>query len=97
MPHYRVLLNGRNFWLQMEGSQRRMGFYTTRFVEEANPDEAEQAAVRVLRNEGKLKPLNEIGDPPLVVVDEIEEVDVAEIPAVVHGFAFFPDEREADA
>jgi len=97
MPHYRVLLHGQNFWFQVEGSPQRMGFYTNRFVEEATPEDAEHAAVDLLHAEGKLNPLNERGDPPRVLVDEIEKVDRSDVPAVVQGFTFFPDERAADA
>lgn len=30
---------------------------------------------------------------PGVFVTEIEEVDEADVPYIVHGFAFFPDEE----
>lgn len=96
MPHYRVLLNGRNFWLRVEDKQERMGFYTTRFVEAGSPEAAELAAVDLLRVEGELKPLNDRRDPPRILVDEIEEVDPANVPQVVQGFTFFLDENEND-
>lgn len=96
MPHYRVYLNGVNFWLQVDGKRQRMGFYTTRFVEAANLDDAELAAVDELRAEGKLKPLNDRGDPARVLVDRIDEVSIADVPAVRPGLAFFPDDSETD-
>jgi len=75
----------------MEGRPKRMGFFTTRFVEAKNPDEAELAAVDLLRSEGKLKPLNDPSDSPRVFASEIEEIEESDIPPV-GGFAFFPDE-----
>jgi len=97
MAHYRVLVNGVNFWLLVEDTPKRMGFFTTRFVEAASPEEAELAAVDLLRAERKLKPLNERSDPPRVFVEGIEEVLAADIPAVLPGFTFFPDDGETDA
>jgi hypothetical protein len=81
----------------MDGTPARMGFYTTRFVEAPDPAQAEYAAVDVLRKERKLESLNERDDPPRVFVDEVEEVSAADVPAVVQGFVFFPDERAVDA
>ena len=92
MAYFRVLLNGENFWLNMEGRPRRMGFLTTRFVEAKTPDDAELAAVDLLRSEGKLKPLNDPSDSPRVFATEIEQVEQSDIPPVVGGFTFFPDE-----
>jgi hypothetical protein len=74
-----------------------MGFYTTRFVEAANPAAAEYAAVDVLRVEGKLTPLNDGSDPPKVFVGEVEEIDREEVPSIAKGFTFFPDDVEPNA
>jgi len=90
---YRVLLNGSNFWLQIDGTPKRMGFYTTRFVEAVDPERAGDAAIELLRAEGKLKPLNDRTDPPRVFAEEIDEVGTGDTPAVVPGFAFFTDEQ----
>ncbi|MCZ8133316.1 MAG: hypothetical protein O9284_18780 [Steroidobacteraceae bacterium] len=97
MPRYRVVLEGRNFWLTLDDTPARVGFYTTRCVEAAGPAEAEHAAIDLLRAEGQLAPLNEPDDPPLVFVDEIEEVGPEEGSDEVSGFAFFADEPEANA
>ena len=34
---------------------------------------------------------------PRVLVEEIEEVGASDVPAIVPGFAFFPDEGKAEA
>jgi len=73
---------------------QRKGFYKTGFVEAADPESAEHAAIEMLRVEGKLNPLNDRTDPPRVCSEEIEEVGSVDAPAVVPGFAFYPDEHE---
>lgn len=50
MNKYRVLLNGRNFLLEMGDRVASHGLYTTRFVEANTPDEAELKAVNSIRN-----------------------------------------------
>jgi len=94
MPYFRVLLDGENIWLHMEGRQQRMGFFTTRFVEAASMDEARKVAVSHFHSEKKLKSLNPPDDPPRVIVREVERVKKTEVPRIVHGFAFFPEEPE---
>jgi hypothetical protein len=74
----------------MDGRRQCMGFYTTRFVEASNREDAELKAVDLLRSEGRLKPLNDRDDPPTVSAGEIEEVRPSDVPAIVPGFAFFP-------
>jgi len=92
MVHFRVLLNGQNFWLEVEGRPKRMGFFTVRFVQGQDKAEAEQIAVAALASEGKLTLLNGHGDPPRVLVHEIQEVEELDVPAVTRGFVFYPDE-----
>ena len=94
MRRYRVLLNGSNFWLQIDGTPQRRGFYTTRLVEAADPESAEHAAIELLRVEGKLKTLNDPSDPPRIFAEGIEEVSSGDAPADAPGFAFFTDEHK---
>ena len=97
MPHYRVFLNGQNFWLEFDQRRQRVGFYTTRFVEAADRRAAEAAAVGKLRTEGKLAPLNNPADPPRVVAEKIEEMAEGDIPAINPGITFYPDEEPLDS
>ena len=97
MPHYRVALRGQNFRLDIEGQPSRVGFFTYRFVEAASAEDAELGAVQLLRDEGRLKPRNDKADPPHVFIDTIEPVEAADVPKVVPGFAFFPDEPDSEA
>ena len=40
MIKYQVMLEGKNFLLNMEGSIKKYGFYTTRYLEANNPEDA---------------------------------------------------------
>jgi hypothetical protein len=97
MSHYRVRLSGKNFLLKFEDRLQRVGFFTTRFVEAQDSSAAENAGVGLLRSEGRLKPMNDQSDPPRVFVDEVEEVTSDDVPSVVEGFTFFPEEAKVDA
>ena len=71
-----------------------MGFYVTRVVEARNPDEAELAAVNLVREDSHLKGnvLNERDDPPMLYADEIEEIEKSVGAENVNtGFSWFTD------
>jgi hypothetical protein len=98
MPHFRVQLKGLNFWLEINDKPKRVGFYATRFVEAADEDQAESKAVRQLGDDPRLHGvLNEKGDPPEIVIEEIEKVRPDQVAPMLEGYSFFDDEREPDA
>ena len=76
MRKFKVFVNGKNYWVNLDGERRRFGFYTTRFVEAASPEEAEVRAVQLLREDAALTSviLNEASDPPVLYVEEIVEL-----------------------
>jgi hypothetical protein len=88
---YRVKINGRNFFMNHEGVPIRTGFYTTRFVEAANPREAESKAVELIKNDTELvrMVLNERDDSPMLYAEQIEEVSALQD---VAGYTFYTDE-----
>ncbi|HEX8198224.1 MAG TPA: hypothetical protein VF571_18665 [Pyrinomonadaceae bacterium] len=69
---YRVFLNGQNFLINFDGEIKKVGFYTTRFVEADSMEKAEESAVEVLRNDDFLASavLNEQNDSPAVFVEK---------------------------
>ena len=96
MAEWRVYINGQNFWLEWEGEPRKLGFYTTRFVEAGNEEEAELAAVQLIRDDSKLKGvLNEKRDPPLIHVENIEESHDRDPEYPNTGFVFY-EEKEGE-
>jgi hypothetical protein len=78
MPHYRVMINGRNFLVAMDRRVAKQGFYTVRFVEASDPTVAEYAAVQMIRETRRLHDLvrNASEDPPLMDVTSIDEVEI---------------------
>lgn len=94
MTHYKVLLKGENFWMDVEGEPSRMGFLTARLVIAENEPEAESNAVQMLRDDPKLiNRLNDQSDPPVIYCEGIEVVEAFEPSAVTQqGYAFYPEE-----
>ena len=69
------MLNGENFWLRLDGDSKRLGFYTTRYVEARDAKEAELAGVQQIRQDPKFQQvLNQRSDPPTIHVEQIVEV-----------------------
>jgi hypothetical protein len=92
---FRVLLEGANLLMEMQGIER-LGYFTTRYVEAEDGDEAAAQALDLVRNElhstGSL--LNEIDDPPLVSVSEITQIaSFRGIRVPGKGFTFFPEDE----
>lgn len=97
MKKYRVFLHGKNFLIRFDGRKQVVGFYTTRFVEAENPEEAENKAVQLIREDRKLQKvvLNDKSDPPMIFVEEIEEkvsFDGVKLPGT--GYTFYPVKKQ---
>ena len=97
MKKFSVLINGRNFIMDLgDGSQKR-GFYAKRFIEAKDAEDAELLAVETIRNDDKLKTntLNNTNDPPMLFAEEIlelESFDGIDLPGV--GYSFYPDDEK---
>ncbi|OWK35202.1 hypothetical protein [Fimbriiglobus ruber] len=98
MAWFRCIICGENFPSQTVGESRSVGFYVTRFVEAADTEAAEAAALQGLRAEPKLAPPQ--GYMPTgqarVLFEEIVEVAGGQVPAIQPGIAWHPMEA-ADA
>ncbi len=77
MPYYKVMINGRNFLIDMEGRVAKCGFFTNRFVEAPDPTAAEYAAVQMIRETQSLRDMvrNTPEDPPVMDVTSIDMVE----------------------
>jgi hypothetical protein len=99
MKKYRLLLNGRNFLMRVDGRLERSGFYTTRIVTASSPEEAEKLAIDLIRNDSSLRAsvLNEPSNPPIIYVDEYAELEGEESADGPNaGYTFYPEKEEAD-
>ena len=92
MKKYKVFVRGQNFLLNLDGKRQQLGFYTTRFVEAQNDQEAERNAISMVRNDPTLRDrvLNEKSDAPTMFVEEITELQSFEGPNLPGtGFSFY--------
>jgi hypothetical protein len=97
MKKYKVMLEGKNFLMKIEGKVRRLGFFTTRFLEANNPEDAKLKAVQMIRDDKQFSEAvqNEREDPPMIYLDSIYELksfDGLLVPGT--DYAFFPDESK---
>jgi len=88
---YLVFVLGENFLLDFEQGPRRVGFYTTRYVEARDEEQAEQEAVRLIREDEHLRALmlNGPDDSPMLYAERIEQADSLED---ARGYTYFPME-----
>lgn len=72
-----VQIDARNFLVDLDGSIAKRGFITLRYLEAADADAAEVAAVQLLRDDQELRAIvkNDPADPPTMDVLEIAEVE----------------------
>ncbi|MGE8225307.1 MAG: hypothetical protein ACN6RK_05935 [Stenotrophomonas sp.] len=90
MPLYRCLICGENFPGALLGKPSPVGFYATRFVEAATPDEAEARVLDLLRNEDVLQiPAELRNEDARVFFEEIVEVSADSERIPNSGFTFF--------
>ena len=70
------MLEGKNFLINSDEGPTKMGFYTTRFVEAESPKEAENLSVELIKNDSNLTDsvLNEQADPPMIYLDNLDEL-----------------------
>lgn len=71
---YAVTIRGENFLISLDGEPTSCGFFTTRFVEAVDPDEAELKAVDLIRRELAAQVLNDRTDSPMMYLEEIREL-----------------------
>ena len=84
--------------MEVDGKTERMGFYVTRYVEAENPDQAELKAVELVKSIDRLKGahLNADGDPPMLYLQEMYEIeDFGGLETLEPGIAFYSESEEA--
>jgi hypothetical protein len=93
LKKFKVFVHGKNYLIREAGnSPRKLGFYTTAFVEACNAEQAEAVALELLRNDSKLRDAseNQASDPPRIKIESIEEIqsfDGCNLPRM--GLAFY--------
>jgi len=90
MTLYRCLIKGENFPGVLLGEPESIGFYTTRFVEAVNAEEAELLALELLRNDKTLTVAPEARTKNARIhFEQIEEVPTDTERKPNAGFTFY--------
>jgi len=93
MALFKVLLHGKRFPGVILGKSHPIGFYTTRFVQAPNEQEAEIAALATLRAAPELQIAPEHRTPDAkVFVEELTEVPASTEQRPNAGFTFYDRE-----
>ena len=94
MPLFKVLLHGRRFPGVILGKSHPIGFYATRFVQAANEEDAEAAALASLRTapELQLEPEHRTPDAK-IYIEELLKVPAETEQRPNAGFTFYEKEE----
>lgn len=76
MPTYALQMNGQNFLIEMDGKNLKHGFYQNFILQGKDEEEVELKAAELIRSSKELQnmTLNEEADPPMIFLDEIDEL-----------------------
>lgn len=88
MAHFRCLIRGEGFLGILEGREGTMGFYVNRPVEAMDAVQARHAALDAFQLE--LADRGWANKGGRVVVEEIDEIETAEIASIGQAFVVFP-------
>ena len=90
MPRCKVMLRGEGFRTRIDGEEKPVGFFTTRYVDAASSAEARERVVAVLRRERKFRWLSRSLPSESLAVEETAEVSFwTHRFSWRHGFTFF--------
>jgi hypothetical protein len=95
MKKFEIMIEGKNFLIRIDDEIRRVGFFTTRFVEANNAAAAEGRALDLVRDELRDRVLNERTNPPMMFIKRMDEVSSfgdRSVPG--KGFSWYPEDRE---
>lgn len=93
MKKFKVTVEGVNFLVRVDTETTKLGFFTTRFVEAQDEQEAENKTMDMLRVELETLVQNDKSDSPIMFVEEIDELDsFGEFRVPGTGFTWYPDE-----
>lgn len=79
MRKYRLLMNGSNYLMDVDGKKTRQGFFQNMIIKADSPKQAELQAISRIWHDAELKglTLNPEKNPPKVTLHTLWELDVA--------------------
>ena len=93
MKIYRALAEGKNCWVDVDGTIRRLGFFTTRASRGLDSTQAEEPIRRKLEDELRSKILNDQDDPPEIIFGELIEIDTETARSIPEsGCTWYPED-----
>ena len=100
MSYFQVLLKGENFFVEFDGEEELLGFFTTRWVKANDEEDAELKAVDLIKNDQHLHNITRTteGDlpSPMIYLNNICSVNwftyFRRNPGA--GYSFFPMDSE---
>jgi hypothetical protein len=96
MRKFKVIIEGRNVVIRLDGETSRMGFFATRLIESETLETAKQAALSLMKMEVMDTILNGRDNPPVFVVDDAFEVRANDVDRPLSGFTWYPEAGEAE-
>jgi hypothetical protein len=90
---FKVLVNGENFFAEMDGKPQLVGFYTMRVVNADDRKQAEEAAVEVVKDDLPI-PTSEYCRISVAQIEPVQWVDT--LTPVPTGFVFYLMDGESN-
>jgi len=96
MKYFQVMLEGRNFLIEVDGKEELLGYFTTRWVKASSPEDAELKAVDLIKRDDHLicmtKNMDGSEPTPMIYLSEMRHVNWFKYyrrkPG--KGYSFFP-------
>lgn len=94
MKKFKVLIEGINCFIKFENEIKKVGFFTTRFIESENRETAEINVLHSIKNELCDIILNERLNPPGLSIEEITEIEVFDTHDSGLGFTWYLEDEQ---
>jgi hypothetical protein len=89
----KTLIEGKNCWANFDGTTRRLGFFTTRVARGRDAAQAEKVMRRKLDEDLHSLLLNNQGDLPEIIVNELTEIDLQTASSIPNaGCTWYPED-----
>lgn len=97
MSIFKVIVEGRNCLLEIDGSVRLCGFFATRPIEAADEITARQVAMDTIRREISSQVRNAACDPPKLEVSEVTQIPAVADCVPSRGFTFYLEDEAVES
>ena len=93
MKIYKTLIEGKNCWANLDGTTRRLGFFTTRVARGLDATQAEGLIRQKLYEDLNSLLQNNNDDPPEIILSELIEIDSETANSIPNaGCTWFPED-----